>query len=225
MKEVCSTTCPRLCRRRPRCDRGVMGSTMTIRARGPRRRSSRRPPTSKVFFDDGPSLPARATSARWPRRVAPLSPTQGSGEVGPHVPGPRRGPLPLPPATWPMMPPTGRSRCSAGGSNCINTGGEKVYPEEVEEALKAHPAVEDAWCSACPTSASASASSASSRSAPAWSRRPTTSSPTRGTPVELQAAEGVAPRAAVPRAPNGKADYRTARGDVSSTRLTRSAAL
>jgi 3-oxocholest-4-en-26-oate---CoA ligase len=30
------------------------------------------------------------------------------------------------------------------GSNCINTAGEKVYPEEVEEALKTHPAVEDA---------------------------------------------------------------------------------
>ncbi|HZK98838.1 MAG TPA: AMP-binding protein [Caulobacteraceae bacterium] len=29
------------------------------------------------------------------------------------------------------------------GSSCINTGGEKVYPEEVEEALKAHPDVED----------------------------------------------------------------------------------
>jgi fatty-acyl-CoA synthase len=30
------------------------------------------------------------------------------------------------------------------GSNCINTAGEKVFPEEVEEALKTHPAVEDA---------------------------------------------------------------------------------
>jgi len=29
------------------------------------------------------------------------------------------------------------------GSNCINTGGEKVYPEEVEQAIKAHPAVYD----------------------------------------------------------------------------------
>jgi acyl-CoA synthetase (AMP-forming)/AMP-acid ligase II len=28
-------------------------------------------------------------------------------------------------------------------SQCINTGGEKVYPEEVEEALKEHPAVFD----------------------------------------------------------------------------------
>ena len=29
------------------------------------------------------------------------------------------------------------------GSQCINTGGEKVYPEEVEECLKLHPAVAD----------------------------------------------------------------------------------
>lgn len=29
------------------------------------------------------------------------------------------------------------------GSNCINTGGEKVYPEEVEMALKSHPDVFD----------------------------------------------------------------------------------
>jgi len=30
------------------------------------------------------------------------------------------------------------------GSVCINTGGEKVFPEEVEEALKEHPGVQDA---------------------------------------------------------------------------------
>ena len=30
------------------------------------------------------------------------------------------------------------------GSACINTAGEKVFPEEVEEALKTHPSVEDA---------------------------------------------------------------------------------
>lgn len=29
------------------------------------------------------------------------------------------------------------------GSNCVNTGGEKVYPEEVEMAIKAHPGVYD----------------------------------------------------------------------------------
>jgi acyl-CoA synthetase (AMP-forming)/AMP-acid ligase II len=30
------------------------------------------------------------------------------------------------------------------GSVCINTAGEKVFPEEVEETLKTHPAVADA---------------------------------------------------------------------------------
>jgi 3-oxocholest-4-en-26-oate---CoA ligase len=30
------------------------------------------------------------------------------------------------------------------GSLCINTAGEKVYPEEVEDALRSHPAVRDA---------------------------------------------------------------------------------
>jgi acyl-CoA synthetase (AMP-forming)/AMP-acid ligase II len=29
------------------------------------------------------------------------------------------------------------------GSNCINTAGEKVFPEEVEEAVKTHPAIAD----------------------------------------------------------------------------------
>ena len=33
----------------------------------------------------------------------------------------------------------GTVRLLGRGSQCINTGGEKVYPEEVEEALKLHP--------------------------------------------------------------------------------------
>ncbi|MFF8612315.1 acyl-CoA synthetase [Streptomyces sp. NPDC015350] len=36
------------------------------------------------------------------------------------------------------------------GSQCINTGGEKVYPEEVEQALKAHPDVYDALVAGAP---------------------------------------------------------------------------
>jgi len=38
----------------------------------------------------------------------------------------------------------GRITLLGRGSACINTGGEKVYPEEVEAVLKAHPAVYDA---------------------------------------------------------------------------------
>ncbi|MFE4503630.1 acyl-CoA synthetase [Rhodococcus sp. NPDC056743] len=36
------------------------------------------------------------------------------------------------------------------GSMCINSGGEKVYPEEVEQALKTHPAVLDALVAGAP---------------------------------------------------------------------------
>ncbi|WP_433548885.1 acyl-CoA synthetase [Streptomyces sp. CA-294286] len=36
------------------------------------------------------------------------------------------------------------------GSQCINTGGEKVYPEEVEQALKSHPRVYDVLVTGVP---------------------------------------------------------------------------
>jgi 3-oxocholest-4-en-26-oate---CoA ligase len=38
----------------------------------------------------------------------------------------------------------GRITVFGRGAVCINTGGEKVFPEEVEAALKAHPGVQDA---------------------------------------------------------------------------------
>lgn len=38
----------------------------------------------------------------------------------------------------------GRVTMLGRGSNCVNTGGEKVFPEEVEMAIKRHPAVYDA---------------------------------------------------------------------------------
>ena len=38
----------------------------------------------------------------------------------------------------------GTIRLLGRGSQVVNTGGEKVFPEEVEEALKEHPAVRDA---------------------------------------------------------------------------------
>lgn len=36
------------------------------------------------------------------------------------------------------------------GSNCINSGGEKIFPEEVEQALKSHPAIFDCLVVATP---------------------------------------------------------------------------
>ncbi|MCY4427687.1 MAG: acyl-CoA synthetase [Halieaceae bacterium] len=41
------------------------------------------------------------------------------------------------------LEPDGSITVFGRGSNCINSGGEKIFPEEVEEALKTHPAVFD----------------------------------------------------------------------------------
>jgi fatty-acyl-CoA synthase len=48
------------------------------------------------------------------------------------------------PGDWCLVEPDGTLTLLGRGSACINTAGEKVFPEEVEEALKTHPAVEDA---------------------------------------------------------------------------------
>ena len=48
------------------------------------------------------------------------------------------------PGDMATLEPDGRVRVLGRGSLCINTGGEKVYPEEVEAVLVAHPAVADA---------------------------------------------------------------------------------
>ncbi len=44
---------------------------------------------------------------------------------------------------WGQWNPDGSLKLLGRGSVCINTGGEKVYPEEVEIAIGAHPAVAD----------------------------------------------------------------------------------
>jgi acyl-CoA synthetase (AMP-forming)/AMP-acid ligase II len=48
------------------------------------------------------------------------------------------------PGDWARVDADGIVHLLGRGSQCINTGGEKVYPEEVEEALKTHPDVADA---------------------------------------------------------------------------------
>ena len=48
------------------------------------------------------------------------------------------------PGDWAEVNEDGSLKLLGRGSQCINTGGEKVFPEEVEEALKTHPAIRDA---------------------------------------------------------------------------------
>ncbi|GGP46482.1 fatty-acyl-CoA synthase [Streptomyces abikoensis] len=99
------------------------------------------------------------------------------------------------------------------GSQCINTGGEKVFPEEVEQVLKAHPAVYDVLVTGVRDAR--------------WGQRVTAVvQPREGTePPTLDALQthcrtrlagykvprGLVLTERVERSPSGKADYRWAR--------------
>ncbi len=48
------------------------------------------------------------------------------------------------PGDWATVEADGTLTLLGRGSVCINSGGEKIFPEEVEEALKSHPSVYDA---------------------------------------------------------------------------------
>jgi 3-oxocholest-4-en-26-oate---CoA ligase len=125
---------------------GGMGTSITTKDTPPNETAKfTLNPTSKVFTDDG-------------REVQP-----GSGEIGVVANG---GLVPIGyykdpeksartfrevngvrysfPGDMATIAADGTLVLFGRGSNCINTGGEKVFPEEVEEALKEHPSVEDA---------------------------------------------------------------------------------
>ncbi|MEB2283506.1 MAG: AMP-binding protein [Myxococcales bacterium] len=112
----------------------------------------------------------------------------------------------------------GRVTLLGRGSNCINTGGEKVFPEEVEEALKTHPAVEDALVFGVPderfgqrvvgVAALAKGAAGVPAAILAALKRHLAS---YKVPKELLVVERV------PRAPNGKPDYATAKRIFEST--------
>ena len=121
------------------------GSSVAKRGRSATTASFRLGDHARVFTDEG-------------REVAP-----GSGEIGVLAVG---GPIPIGyykdpdktagtfrtfggrvwsvPGDFATVEEDGTIRLLGRGSVCINTAGEKVYPEEVEEALKLHPAVHDA---------------------------------------------------------------------------------
>jgi fatty-acyl-CoA synthase len=110
------------------------------------------------------------------------------------------------------------------GSNCINSGGEKVFPEEVEEALKTHPAVRDVLVVGVPDEKFVEAICAVVELDAA------TAPPE---PAELIAhvksrlASFKAPRHvlivdSVGRAPNGKADYPRVRREAAAALVTTS---
>ncbi len=102
----------------------------------------------------------------------------------------------------------GRIKLLGRGSHCINSGGEKIYPEEVEESLKSHPKVVDALVFGMPDDRFGQSVTAVVSLEPGM----------QAAPAELidhvrsRLSHYKAPRklhivAKVPRAPNGKPDY------------------
>jgi fatty-acyl-CoA synthase len=101
------------------------------------------------------------------------------------------------------------------GSVCINTGGEKVYPEEVEEVLKTHPGIRDAVAVGVPDEKWGEAICA-------------VIEPHEGATVDeddviahvkshlagFKAPKRVLPVATIGRAPNGKVDYKRLRSEA-----------
>jgi len=95
------------------------------------------------------------------------------------------------------------------GSVCINTGGEKVFPEEVEEALKTHPGVHDAVVVGLPDERFGQAITAVVEPAPG-------AAPSEGELIAAVKAHHAAYKApkhvvfvdSLARAANGKVDYK-----------------
>jgi acyl-CoA synthetase (AMP-forming)/AMP-acid ligase II len=98
------------------------------------------------------------------------------------------------------------------GSVSINTGGEKVYPEEVEGALKAHPSVYDCLVVGVPDERWGSAVTAVVQ--PVAGATPTLeelAAHCKATMAGYKAPKRLIVVDAVVRSPSGKADYRWAR--------------
>ena len=101
------------------------------------------------------------------------------------------------------------------GSQCINTGGEKVYPEEVEEVLKEHPAIADAVAVGVPDDKFGEAITAMVEPLPGA----TVDEADVIAHVKAHLAHYKAPKRVVVidtigRAPNGKVDYKRLKGEA-----------
>ena len=102
-------------------------------------------PNCKVFTPEGKEVEPGSGEAGFIARSGPIplgyyKDERKSAETFKEYQG-RRWSIP---GDWCTVNEDGTLVLHGRGSVCINTAGEKVYPEEVEEALKTHPAVADA---------------------------------------------------------------------------------
>jgi fatty-acyl-CoA synthase len=102
-------------------------------------------PNCKVFTPDGEEVAPGSGVAGFIARTGPIPAGYYKDEAKTaetfRVLQGRRWSIP---GDWCTVNADGTLELLGRGSVCINTGGEKVHPEEVEEALKLHPSVADA---------------------------------------------------------------------------------
>jgi 3-oxocholest-4-en-26-oate---CoA ligase len=112
------------------------------------------------------------------------------------------------PGDMAMVNADGTIQLLGRGNQCINTAGEKVYPEEVEEALKTHPAVADACVVGVPDERFGQCIVAAVELRAGADTEPhALIDHVRGQLAHYKAPRAVRFVATIGRAPNGKLDY------------------
>ncbi len=113
------------------------------------------------------------------------------------------------PGDWCTVEADGTLTLMGRGSICINSGGEKIYPEEVEEALKQHPSVQDALVVGVPDEQWGQAVTAVVQpNAGAAPDEDTLRAFVQSKLARYKAPKRVLFTSDLARAPNGKADYK-----------------
>ncbi|MGZ4690377.1 MAG: acyl-CoA synthetase [Acidimicrobiia bacterium] len=112
------------------------------------------------------------------------------------------------PGDWAMVAEDSTIELLGRGSVSINSGGEKIFPEEVEEAVKKHPAIADAVVVGVPDDKFGEAIAAVVAFRPDESATPAEiNDVVRANISTFKAPRHVVVVDVVPRGPNGKADY------------------
>jgi fatty-acyl-CoA synthase len=198
---------------------GSMGLSITVKGIPAETARFTQDPTTKVFTEDG-------------RQVQP-----GSGELGMVAAG---GMVPLGyykdeeksartfrvidgvrysfPGDWALVNEDGSLTLVGRGSQVINTAGEKVFPEEVEESVKRVPDVLDCLVVGVPDERFGEAVTAiASLVDGAVTDEAAVIAHVKGELASFKAPRRVLFVPTVPRAPNGKADYKAAKEHARST--------
>jgi fatty-acyl-CoA synthase len=120
------------------------------------------------------------------------------------------------PGDWATVEEDGTITLLGRGSVCINSGGEKIYPEEVEEAVKRDVAVADCVAVGVPDERFGEAVTVVVAAEPGTSVDPERLKNLGDGLARFKRPRHVVVVDTIPRGPNGKADYRWAR-DTATT--------